>query len=149
LTDIPDLYVTRLPFGECSPRTEEGIRKLAYIALGIEDAFWDIRGFLDALELLMLRVKRIKPESVGFDDRDKVKPIAIEHVRKRGLKVHWRVENWDNCDACNGKGTIKATGCNGRSYRVECPECDGSGHTEGDEEYLYTDIDGNEWRKAA
>lgn len=142
---FPDFNVTRLPFHECAPNTVEGIRALARIAV---EVYEDIRvmDYLDGLELLILQAMRVKPEGVGRDG--KVVPIGIRHS-KRGIVVTWRVDNADGCIACFGRGTLKAVGRNLQRYDVECPECCGTGQTEGDEEYLKTDLDGHEWQRAA
>lgn len=68
----PEYNVTRLPFNECAPSTEEGIRRLAYIA--IAEGHPNLLDFMDGLELLMLAAKRIKPESAPYDN---VRPIGI------------------------------------------------------------------------
>lgn len=140
-----DFNVTRLPFNECAPNTVDGIRALARIAV---EVYEDIRvmDYLDGLELLILQAMRVKPESVGRDG--KVVPIGIRHS-KRGIVVTWRVDNTDGCIACFGRGTLKAKGHDGHTYHVECPECCGTGETEGDEEFLKTDLDGHELQRAA
>lgn len=141
MADVP--YELR----ECQPETADGVRHLAYIALQTE--MFDVRRYIDNLELRMLEVLRIKPEGVGRDDEDEVKPVEIEHIRRRGLRVRWSWQHWLKCDACDGKGTLRASGYNGQDYRVDCPECCGCGKVEGDQEDILTDIDGNLWRKAA
>lgn len=143
MVDLPDFNVTRWPLSECSPRTEEGIRRLAYIAIATE--MYDVRGYLDALELLMLQAKRIKPDECGADWDDKVTPVEIEHIRRRGLLVRWLRRDYDDCEVCSGKGSLRASGDDGKDYRVDCPECESSGKVEREPEYIATDIDGRAW----
>lgn len=144
---FPDFNVTRLPFNECAPNTVDGIRALARIAVEVYEDI-GVMDYLDGLELLILQAMRVKPDGVGTDWHNKVVPIGLKHTR-RGIVITWRVHNADGCEACAGRGTLKATGHNGQRYSVECPECCGSGETEGDEEFLKTDLDGHEWQRAA
>jgi hypothetical protein len=109
----------------------------------------DVRAFIDRLEIRMLEALRIKPEGVGRDDEDEIRPVEIEHIRKRGIRVRWEWQHWLECEACLGKSTLSARGMNGECYRVDCPECGGGGKVEGDLEDILTDIDGIKWRKAA
>jgi hypothetical protein len=144
--------VTSGPFSECSPRTEEGIRKLAYIVLA--EHVYSHGAYIDELELLMLQAMRIRPEGYGSGHgrHEEIKPVEIEHVRKRGmraLKVRWLHSGFEDCDVCSGRGGIRAMGGDGSYHKFECPECCGSGITERDPEYIETDIDGLPWRLAA
>lgn len=148
MTYFPEFNVTRSTFSECAPKTVDGIRALAYIVLVTPEV--DAQGYVDDLELLMLQAMHIKPEGV-FDWPDEIKPIEIEHARRRGaraLKVRWLHSGFDNCEACYD-GKLSATGKDGHSYKVECPECCGSGKVDRDPEYIETDIDGEPWRLAA
>ena len=140
LCDLPDLFVTRGPFMECSPRTEDGIRRLARVAAEVDAPF--ARDYLDGLELLMLQVRLVKPEGCGRDDKARAKPIGIRHT-ERGIVVEWRIGAEVDCDACGGRVELTAWGKNHQDYDVECPECCGAGQTDGDEEYVWTDLDGN------
>lgn len=146
MTFFPEYNVTRSPFCECSPRTEEGIRRLAYIVL--ETTVYDPIAYIDDLELLMLQAMRIKPEGYQADFGDEIKPVEIEHIRRR-LKVRWLHAGMQDCDVCYGKGGVKAMGGDGAYHRFECPECCGSGKVDKDPEYIETDIDGLPWRLAA
>jgi hypothetical protein len=146
---FPEYNVTRWPFSECAPRTEEGIRRLAYIAIEVLTA--EAAAYIDELELLMLQAKRIKPDGYGSDWPDEIKPVEIEHVRRKGrrlLKVRWLHAGWDDCDVCFGKGHITATGGDGLRHKFDCTECE-DGKVERDPEYIETDIDGTPWRLAA
>lgn len=141
-----------MPFSECSPRTEEGIRRLAYIVLS--EYVWSHAAYIDELELLMLQALRIKPDGYGglYEWREEIKPVEIEHVRKRGqraIKVRWLHSGMEDCDVCWGKGGVKSMGGDGSYHQFECPECCGSGKVDREPEYIETDIDGLPWRLAA
>lgn len=143
-----DYNTTRHPFSECSPRTVEGIRRLAYIVLA--EQVWSHAAYIDELELLMLQAMRIRPDGYGhsYDLDEKIKPVEIEHVRRR-LKVRWLHSGLVDCEVCYGKGGVRAMGGDGSYHQFECQECCGSGKVDKDPEYIETDIDGMPWRLAA
>jgi hypothetical protein len=137
--DWPDPFVQRVPFNECSPLTPEGIRRLALIIA--QECAMDALFYLDGLELHMLKVLKIKPQG-DFSRDDKVVPIDIGHRPRRGLTVRWEITKYIECEVCDGFGTLKALGKDGKYYRVDCPECLNGGSIEDEVEYVTTDIDG-------
>lgn len=124
---------------ECAPRTLDGLRRLALIAVQINHP--DLMDYLDGLELLAISRLGIQPE-LPNPQPDRIEAVGISHERG-GPFVHWLAVYGARCSACEGDGQLVTWGANGRRYRFECPECDGVGDTTDREDRFLTDIDGN------